>query len=98
MLVRWAYASTFDCFLCFRFIDGRSIAIGSPSDPNQARLKALRGEGPSGTGGASEDAGGGGIGIDPEVEARLKALRGDAPPPAAQPKESSYTTKGYDSD
>lgn len=68
----------------------------------EARLAALR-DGPGASAGASAGGGsssgaGGGIGIDPDIEARLKALRGEGGSAAPAEKETSYTTKGYDSD
>ena len=81
-------------------------------DETEARLKALRGEGPPPGGGASSDSvpvsggsfgggsggGGGGMSLDPDVAARLAALRGDAGDGGEKQKETSLTTKGYDSD
>jgi bud site selection protein 31 len=68
----------------------------APVDPDvEARLKALRGEGPSSAGGGSS---GGGMGLDAATEARLRALRGEDGAAPATTREPSYTTKGYDSD
>ena len=73
-------------------------------DDTEARLKALRGGGPSGAGdgGGGSGAGGGGAGgiaLDSETEARLRALRGEGGAPAAPAAGGKdYTHKGYDSD
>ena len=80
----------------------------------EARLKALRGEGPSGSSGGTDaqsgdglrvcmpsnggGAGDGGIALDPETEARLQALRGGGAQAAAPAKSQDYSSKGYDSD
>ena len=72
-----------------------SSALDADTD---ARLKALRGEGPSAGGSSSAGGGGGGMSVDPDVEARLRALRGEGAAAAPSGKQESLTTKGYDSD
>ena len=67
----------------------------------EARLKALRGEGPSSSGGGGSGgstAQSSGVALDPDVEARLAALRGGGPAAGSSTREENYTTKGYDSD
>jgi bud site selection protein 31 len=88
-------------------------AEGALDPDTEARLKALRGEGPSGSADAYEawapadgaamagsGSGGDGIALDAETEARLRALRGNdggAPAPGSK-KAKDFSTKGYDSD
>eukprot|EP00322_Chrysochromulina_rotalis_P006666 CAMPEP_0115866736 /NCGR_PEP_ID=MMETSP0287-20121206/20407_1 /TAXON_ID=412157 /ORGANISM="Chrysochromulina rotalis, Strain UIO044" /LENGTH=261 /DNA_ID=CAMNT_0003321321 /DNA_START=12 /DNA_END=797 /DNA_ORIENTATION=+ len=86
-------------------------AEASVDADTEARLKALRGEGPSSgasvmPGGGSSSGGGSGSGdsgiaLDAATEARLAALRGDggAGGAAGVPaRQDDYTSKGYNSD
>ena len=88
-------------------------AEGALDPDTEARLKALRGEGPSGSADAyvawapadgaamaGSGSGGDGIALDAETEARLRALRGNdgGAPAAGTKKAKDFSTKGYDSD